>query len=248
MICYHNAIFPSSPQAHRSVSAGLLRRGSPGLPATRGPAARGTAGGTSTPPAPPQPHASVPWLQAAEGDNEVIFLRRAHLGDSPVHGPANQAGRQARERAGWRARRERGRGEAGARRGRGGGAGRAGSCCQLGGVTAVGAPGSQPAATASSPAQAGHSHADGEKKTGGRRAKPAWPPGGGQWPELRLRPPGSKSCSAAPRKAPGVTVAPSPEKPSLASPLAPPASGKVWTFPSTLCLCRRSLVVQPRGD
>ena len=203
-----------------------------------GPAARGTAGGTSTPPAPPQPHASVPWLQAAEGDNEVIFLRRAHLGDSPVHGPANQAGRRTRGRAGWWA-----------RRGRGGGAGHAGSCCQRGGGDCCGHSWKpQPTAAASSPAQARHSHAAGEKKTGGQRVKPAWPPGGGQWPELRLWPPGSKSCSASPRKAPGVTVAPSPEKPSLASPLAPPASGKVWMFPSTCCLCGRSLVVQPRGD
>ena len=54
----------------------------------------------STPPAPSQPHTLVPQLQAAEGDNEVIFLRHAHLGGSPVPGPANRAGRRARGRAG----------------------------------------------------------------------------------------------------------------------------------------------------
>ena len=96
--------------------------------------------------------------------------------------------------------------------------------------TAVGAPGSQPAASAS--AQAGRGHGAGEKKPQGQ----TWPPGGGQWPELRLWPPGSRSCPAAPRKAPRVTVAPNPEKPSLAGPLAPPASGRCGGFPrSAIC-------------
>lgn len=42
----------------------------------------------STLPAPSRPHTSLPQLQAARGDNEVIFLRNVHLEDSPVCRPA----------------------------------------------------------------------------------------------------------------------------------------------------------------
>lgn len=82
------------------------------------------------------------------------------------------------------------------------GIGHAGSCRHRGGrgVTAVGAPGSQP----------GRGHGAGKKKPQGQ----TWPPGGGRWPELRLWPPGSRSCPATPRKAPRVTVAPDPESPA----------------------------------
>ena len=89
----------------------------------------------------------------------------------------------------------------------------------------------QPTAAASSPAQARHSHAAGEKKTGGQRVKPAWPPGGGQWPELRLWPPGSKSCSASPRKAPGVTVAPALRSPAWPAHWPHQPLGRCGCFP-----------------
>lgn len=111
MICFHNVIFPSSPWARRSVSVRPARVGVPVCLGSRpschpGAQLQGERQEVaSTPPAPSWPQMSLPQLQAANSDNEVIFLRNVHLENSPVCRPS--------QRLGYRSWEGRPRGEAG---------------------------------------------------------------------------------------------------------------------------------------
>lgn len=89
-------------------------------------------------------HSSLPHLQAAQGDNEVIFLRNVHLEDSPSTSQRLiKLGRQAQGSGGGGGRRE--------RWGRGGPPGR-GAAGLLPRVIYACDPASQAAASASAPA------------------------------------------------------------------------------------------------
>lgn len=65
----------------------------------------------STPPAPSWPQMSLPQLQAANDDNEGIFLRNVHLENSPVCRPGQLLGYRS-----WEGRRRGESGKVGTRR------------------------------------------------------------------------------------------------------------------------------------